>query len=373
LKVVAALLAAGSGSRFGADKLQLPLKGRPLWRHSYDTFLAHPGVAAVGIVCAADMIDTYRQSAPDAAFVAAGGLTRPESARVALAQMPADTEIALLHDAARPFVSAKIITDVIDAVSRAGAAAPGIPVADTIRELGTGNLDRSRIVAMQTPQGAEHKLFVQAYNSNAIGELTDDLAVLEAAGITPEIVQGEQANFKVTTPEDLARALAHLGPPETRTGIGYDVHPFTDRERPLMLGGVHFPEGPALDGHSDADVLLHAITDALLGAASLGDIGQHFPNTDAEWKDKPSLIFLQQAGNLLKNAGWRMLNIDATVIAEFPKVMKRSEEIRSTVAAALQIEASRVSVKATTNERLGSIGRGEGIAAFAVATISEWR
>jgi 2-C-methyl-D-erythritol 4-phosphate cytidylyltransferase/2-C-methyl-D-erythritol 2,4-cyclodiphosphate synthase len=224
---------------------------------------------------------------------------------------------------------------------------------------------------MQTPQAARADLFRTAYAS-IDKDFTDDLDVLQNAGIPFTLVAGDPTNFKVTTPADWQRAASLLGPPETRTGIGYDVHPFSqDKSRTLYLGGVAFPDTPALDGHSDADVLLHAVTDALLGAASLGDIGQHFPNTDPEWKGKPSLHFLRHAKDLLKARSWRIVNIDITLIAEFPKVMKKADEIRTTISAALDLELHRVSVKATTNERLGSIGRGEGIAAFAVATIRE--
>jgi 2-C-methyl-D-erythritol 4-phosphate cytidylyltransferase/2-C-methyl-D-erythritol 2,4-cyclodiphosphate synthase len=197
------------------------------------------------------------------------------------------------------------------------------------------------------------------------------MALVEALGVHPEIVQGEPNNFKITTPEDLARARAIASPAEVRVGIGYDIHPFSDDpSRKLFLGGVHFPDHRALDGHSDADVVLHAATDALLGAAGLGDIGQHFPNTDPRWRGAPSLTFLHHAGVLLAEAGWRIVNLDLTAIAESPKIMKKAPEIRSAIAQCLGIEDSRVSIKATTNERLGSIGRGEGIAAFATASIA---
>jgi 2-C-methyl-D-erythritol 4-phosphate cytidylyltransferase/2-C-methyl-D-erythritol 2,4-cyclodiphosphate synthase len=188
--------------------------------------------------------------------------------------------------------------------------------------------------------------------------------------VQPVLVPGEPGNFKITTPEDFLRAQGALGMSETRSGFGYDIHPFSeDAERALWLGGVHFPGHPGLEGHSDADVLLHAVTDSLLGAAALGDIGQHFPNTDPQWRGKASSHFLRHAATLLQAEGWSVVNIDATVVAESPKVMKRASEIRMAIADAVGCDAARVSVKATTNERLGSIGRSEGIAAFATATI----
>jgi 2-C-methyl-D-erythritol 4-phosphate cytidylyltransferase/2-C-methyl-D-erythritol 2,4-cyclodiphosphate synthase len=207
-------------------------------------------------------------------------------------------------------------------------------------------------------------------HTNASAHLTDEMALVEALGVDPLIVPGESTNFKITNPEDLARARAIAGSGEMRTGMGYDIHPFSDDpSRTLFLGGVPFSDHPALAGHSDADVILHAATDALLGAAGMGDIGQHFPNTDPRWHGEPSLTFLRHAVSLLAAAGWRVVNLDMTAVAESPKIMKQADRIRQVVSEAMGVEPSRVSIKATTNERLGSIGRGEGIAAFAVATI----
>lgn len=204
----------------------------------------------------------------------------------------------------------------------------------------------------------------------ASAEATDDLALLEQIGIQPELVEADPRNYKITTAEDLTRARHEHESVETRVGFGYDIHPFSpEPSRPMWLGGVQFPSGPGLDGHSDADVLLHAIVDALLGAAGLGDIGQHFPNSDSQWKDCASVHFLRSAVGLLAAEGWRVINIDATVVAEMPKVMPFSGAMRAAIAEAVGLEVARVNVKATTNERLGSIGRNEGIAAFATAMI----
>ena len=224
---------------------------------------------------------------------------------------------------------------------------------------------------MQTPQGGRADLMRRAH-SEASREYTDEIALIEAIGAPWQAVAGSHQNFKVTVPEDLIRARAMLRH-ETRTGLGYDVHAFsTELGRPLWLGGVHFSDHPGLEGHSDADALLHAITDSLLGAAVMGDIGLHFPPGDERWKNAPSLMFLEHTGRLLTAAGWEIVHVDSTVIAESPKVMPRAVEIREGIAAALKISPDRVSVKATTNEGLGAIGRGEGIAAYATATIERW-
>lgn len=366
MRVVAAILAAGQGTRFGRDKTAVPLGGKPVWRWSYDAFQTHPDVDDVLLVTSPERLSEF-----GGLWVVTGGATRQESSRHALEAVQ-DAEVLLVHDAARPFVSASTISAVIEAVHQAGAAAAGLPVTDTIKQVVEGRvvtIPRESLVAMQTPQGATTDL-LRAAHAAATADLTDEMALVEAIGVHPRIVPGEPDNFKITTPEDLERARAKVGR-ESRTGLGYDIHSFSDDpSRVLWLGGIEFPGAKALDGHSDADVLLHAATDALLGAAALGDIGQHFPNTDPQWRGAPSIHFLRHAAALLRERGWQIVNLDMSVIAEIPKVMPQAERIRSTVAEALGIDLDRVSVKATTNERLGSIGRAEGIAAFATATIA---
>ncbi|HZH97495.1 MAG TPA: 2-C-methyl-D-erythritol 4-phosphate cytidylyltransferase, partial [Fimbriimonadaceae bacterium] len=314
MRVVAAVLAAGSGTRMGSDKVLLPLRGKPVWAHSYETLKAHPDVAEVGLVCSATNLDWIRREAQGAAFVAMGGSTRPESARVAF-DCAAGADLLLLQDAARPFVTSKMISDVLAAALRSGASAPAVEVTDTIKrqsEGGLETLDRTTLRAIQTPQAIRIDLLARAY-TEGVQPGTDDLSLVEALGVTPELVAGDPRAFKITTPEDYRRAQWEVGMPETRTGFGYDIHPFADDpDRPMMLGGIQFEDCPGLQGHSDADVLLHAIVDAILGAVSLGDIGQHFPNTDPRWKDQPSLTFLRHAGDLLVQKGWRILNLDAT-------------------------------------------------------------
>ncbi|MEQ1823036.1 MAG: 2-C-methyl-D-erythritol 2,4-cyclodiphosphate synthase [Fimbriimonadaceae bacterium] len=367
MRVFAIILAAGSGERMGFDKVNYVVRGKPLWRYSFDTFLSHPEVDGVGLV------SNTVTDVPEAAFVVPGGTSRTESSRVGFAASPEWADIILVHDGARPLVSHQVITDVIRAVELSGAASPVIPVNDTIKQVTTGNiqtLTRADLFATQTPQGALREHF-QTISTSPMGA-TDDLALMEANGIRPALTQGDKLNFKVTTMDDFLKLGALLGHPETRTGLGYDIHSFsTDSSRQLMLGGVHFPAHPALDGHSDADVVIHALVDALLGAASLGDIGVHFPNSDPRWKDAPSIDFLLFSRELLANGGWEIVNVDIAVVAETPKIMVRSSEILQILAESLQIDVSRVSIKATTNERLGAIGRSEGIAAFATATIRQ--
>lgn len=366
MKTVAVLLAAGRSERFGRDKLWIQYEGEPLWRKSFRTLLANPSIAGVGIVVGMGRYDDVKQMAPEALFVVEGGDTRTQSALRGLEAVPAWTEAVLFHDAARPFVSQEVVQRVIDGVASSGAAFPAIPVTDTIKETGDDSvrtLDRARLVAVQTPQGARVEDFRKAFSLGI--EATDDMALLEAAGIKVMAVAGDVENIKVTTMED----LKGRGQVEVRNGIGYDIHRFsTDPGRELWLGGVKF-EGIGLEGHSDADALLHAVVDALMGAAGLGDIGEQFQNTDPRWKDEPSSTFLKETANLLSQNGWEVVNIDVSVLAERPKLSPRREEVRSVVAGALGIDVARVSVKATTNEGLGAIGRGEGVAAFAVATI----
>lgn len=313
-------------------------------------------------------IESLRSTAPDADAVVLGGTSRTESVVYGIEAVPESFKVVLIHDAARPFVSNSVIDRVIEASHDSPAVAPAVPVTDTIRDTGDAVpkvLDRSRLVAIQTPQSVWRKDFLATYRADS-REATDDVAILERAGVTTMIVVGDPANIKVTTPADLpAPAMT------TRTGLGYDIHSFsTDPDRPCWLGGVEFDDRPGLDGHSDADVILHALVDSLLGAAVLGDIGQRYPNSDPKWKNCSSSRFLAETGELLANEGWQIEHVDISVLAERPKIMPKAEEIRRTIASLLKIDVEQVSIKATTNERLGAIGRGEGVAAFSVATIT---
>ncbi len=369
MKVGAVILAAGRGSRFGSDKVRARLGGKPVWRWSLDTFASHPLVSQVVLVCSPENLSYFQEQVDQGVHIVEGGETRQDSCRAGCLAL-GDAGIVLVQDAARPFTSAELISNVIAATERSGASAPTVPVVDTLRTLTGEMVDRSKFVAMQTPQGALLTDLLDAHRQ-VTDQLTDDVALMERIGFKPEFVSGDPANFKITTEDDLARARAVVGYRETRTGFGYDIHRFSDDpSRPLMIGGVQF-DGMGLEGHSDADALLHAIVDACLGAAGLGDIGVHFPNDDQRWKDRASVYFLSEAATLLRQEGWQIVNIDASVVSEAPKIMPKADQMRHAIAAAIGCEARRISLKATTNERLGAIGRSEGLAAFAVATITE--
>lgn len=377
MKTYAAVLAAGSGTRFGADKAMLPLRGKPLWKWSFDTLAGHPGISGVGLVCRSESIEGALPLVPEALFVTAGGATRSDSSRIALETLPADAEAVLIHDAARPLLDVGTIDRVLEGVARSGAAAPALEATDTVKQIGkngsAATLDRTTIRLMQTPQGARVDWLREAFSMPEAASATDDMAMLEAAGRNPAFVEGSARNLKVTTPDDWAALSGWLGYPEIRTGFGYDIHPFShDPGRELWLGGVRIGGHPGLDGHSDADALLHAVTDALLGAAGLGDIGGHFPNSDPQWRGASSAQFVSHAAALLASGGWQIRNIDATVIAEAPRIAPHAEAMRRAIAEAAGIDFGRIGLKATTHEQLGAIGRGEGIAAYAVATIAQY-
>lgn len=376
-RTVALLLAAGSGTRFGSDKMVQPIRGKPLWLRTYEALADIPEIDAIGIVAAEANVEAFRLLAPEALFVVPGGQSRQESCRRGVDALPAETEIVLVHDGARPFVNREVVADVLAEVERCGAAAPAVPVTDTVRRTDRDPaeiVDRRHLVGMQTPQGSRVDWLRQAFaRAERDGkEYTDEFALLAAAGFHGTITPGNPANFKVTSPSDAARAAAAFGPPEIRVGIGYDIHPFTDDpNKVLYLGGVPFPGHRALEGHSDADAMLHAIADAILGAAALGDIGHHFPNTDSRWKGVRSDVFLRESARLVKEAGWSIANIDVTVVAESPKLSARISEMRDVISQAVQLDPRRISIKATTNERLGALGRGEGIAAMATCTLAQ--
>ena len=364
---MAVLLAAGRSERFGEDKLALAIEGGAVWLRAYRALATHPEVSAVGIVASEALLPQCQAEASDALFVVQGGASRTDSARIGLSNVPDEYDCVLFHDAARPFLSQRVVSNVNKGVAEHGAAFPALPVTDTVK-IRDGErystLDRSRLIAVQTPQGALRSCFQTAFDVTA-GDATDDMALLEAAGITAFADEGDPDNVKITARQDLPTTA------EARTGIGYDIHRFAkEPERPLWLGGVLFEgQGPGLEGHSDADVVLHAVVDALLGAAGLGDIGEHFPDTDPQWKDSPSSTFLKKSARLVQKAGWVIVNIDVSVLAEKPRIMPRRDEIRRVIAELAGTDTDRVSVKATTNEGLGAIGREEGVAAFAVATL----
>lgn len=344
------------------------------------TVVIHPDDAAL---YAASIDELPPQTRTRISAPALGGASRQESVRngleaIARASAP---EIVLIHDAARPFVDAALIARAVAAASAHGAAAPGVPLNDTVKEVDARGVviatpDRARLRAVQTPQSFRFALICDAHRAAAADarEFTDDAMIAEAAGHAVHIFDGDVANFKLTTQEDFARAMEQIGKtsfaalPDVRTGQGYDVHAF-DAGDQIWLGGVSIPHTHKLAGHSDADVLMHAITDAVLGAIAEGDIGAHFPPSDPQWKGAASSIFLAHACKLVRERGGIIAHIDATVICEAPKVGPHRDAIRESLAQIMGMEIGRVAIKATTTEKLGFTGRREGIAALAIATV----
>ncbi|MGI8923542.1 MAG: 2-C-methyl-D-erythritol 2,4-cyclodiphosphate synthase [Fimbriimonadales bacterium] len=363
---IAVLLAAGNSSRFGSDKLQVAMpEGMPLWRKSFDALNSHPSISGVGIICPKGRESDFHL--PEALFVVAGGDTRKDSSLIGVAATPENADIVLVHDAARPYVDAKLIEAVILSASAHGAAIPGMQVHDTIvrgDEWVDASLDRELLFRAQTPQGARRDWLLDALTRAT--HATDEASALRAAGYPVKLEPGSAGNIKVTLRTDLPRWSATI----TVTGFGYDVHRFSDDpERPLILGGVRFTGSKGLQGHSDADVVLHSVTDALLGSCGLGDIGQLFPDADPAWHNADSLVFLREAARLVSSKGGIIAAIDITVLAETPKLGEAREQIRAILSNELGVAQSNINVKATTMEGLGAIGRKEGIASMAVATV----
>jgi 2-C-methyl-D-erythritol 4-phosphate cytidylyltransferase / 2-C-methyl-D-erythritol 2,4-cyclodiphosphate synthase len=303
-----------------------------------------------------------------------GGATRQESVRLGLEALARDApDFVLIHDAARPLISRKVIEDVVKALEAgADGALPMVAASDTLRRKDADGrwtlVPRDNLYRAQTPQGFVYDKILKAHRAHAHEDVTDDVALAELAGLKVEMVEGEEKNIKVTRKEDFALAESLLGCGDVRTASGYDVHKFTDGDH-IMLCGLKIPHSHALEGHSDADVGLHAITDALLGCIGEGDIGQHFPPTDERWRGAPSWKFLDHAANLVRDKGGVINHVDVTIICERPKVGPHRDAMKAKVAEILKIAPDRVSVKATTTEGLGFTGRREGIAAQATATV----
>jgi 2-C-methyl-D-erythritol 4-phosphate cytidylyltransferase/2-C-methyl-D-erythritol 2,4-cyclodiphosphate synthase len=372
------VVAAGRGQRFGGDgpKQYQPLAGVPLLRHTVRAFLDHPRVDRVLVAIHADDRASYAESVADLEGTklldsVIGGATRQMSVRnglEALAVQP--PALVLIHDGARPMIAAATIDAVIDALVQADGALPCLPVVDTLKRMGGdgsigATVSREGLARAQTPQGFRFEAILAAHRS-AQGEFTDDAAVLEAAGGRVIAVPGAEDNIKVTTMDDLARLNAAFT--ETRTGTGFDVHKFGPGDG-VWLCGLKVPHTHGLEGHSDADVALHAGTDAILGAVGDGDIGQHFPPSDPKWRGAASHQFIRHAYDLMRARGGRLSHLDITIICERPKVGPHRARMVARIAEILGVEAHRISVKATTTEGLGFTGRQEGIAAQAVATV----
>lgn len=377
-RIVALVVAAGRGSRFGGElpKQWMELDGRPLLRHALGAFAAHPDIAEVRAVIHPDDSARYENAAAGLRLNPPihGGATRQESVRLgleALSDNPPD--YVLIHDGARPFVDPGLVHRVVKALKTHKGAIPALPVHDTLKRgkdgVIIGTEPRDGLFRAQTPQGFHYAEILEAHRKSAGRELTDDAAVLEAHGSAVLLVDGAEDNVKITTRQDLARAAARFeGQGEVRVASGYDVHRF-DEGTFVTLCNIQVPHSHGLEGHSDADAALHALTDALLGCIAAGDIGRHFPPTDPRWKGADSAIFLSYVAELVAAAGGRIQHVDITIICERPKVGPYRAAMVERVAEILGIAQSRVSVKATTTEGLGFTGRQEGIAAEAVATV----
>jgi 2-C-methyl-D-erythritol 4-phosphate cytidylyltransferase / 2-C-methyl-D-erythritol 2,4-cyclodiphosphate synthase len=380
MHIAALIVAAGRGTRAGegVPKQYRSVGGIPILARSLRTFANHQDVAAVATVIHPDDRALYDECCTGLAGLlqpVSGGATRQASVLAGLEALSTTNPThVLIHDGARPFADAPLISRVIDALKTSDGALPSLPVTDTLRENINGmagdTVDRSALVRAQTPQGFSYQAILAAHRDNKARDFTDDVALAVAAGIETHLVEGSEDNIKVTAPDDFTLAERFLGAvQETRTGSGFDVHRFTDGNH-VTLCGVEIPHDQSLLGHSDADVGLHAITDALLGALGEGDIGDHFPPSDPQWKGVASRAFLEHAAKLLAARGGRLSNVDVTLICEAPKIGPHRDALRMSVASILNVDLGRISVKATTTEGLGFTGRGEGIAAQAVATVS---
>jgi len=376
---VALIVAAGSGSRVDAPlpKQYLRLDGRTLLAHAARALSTHPAIDATRVVIRAGDDDLYRDAVAglDLLDPVPGGAERQESVRLGLQSLAAQApDRVLIHDAARPFVAPEMVDRLLAALADHAGAVPALPVADSLKRGAdgrvAGELDRAGLWRAQTPQAFRYADILAAHRAAAGSALTDDVAVAIRGGLEVVLVAGDAAAFKVTTPDDLrlARALAGATAGETRTGAGFDVHAFADGDH-LFLCGVRLPHDHGLAGHSDADVGLHALTDALLGAIGEGDIGDHFPPGDPRWAGAPSATFLAHAGDRVAARGGAIVNLDVTLICQTPKIAPHRAAMRDRIAAILSLSPDRVSVKATTTEGLGFTGRGEGIAAQATATV----
>ncbi len=370
-RTAALIVAAGAGIRAGGalPKQFAPIAGRPMIAHAYQAFATHPGIDEVIVVIADGAQVLLREAIGDVRIVT-GGPTRRDSVARGIAAVTADR--VLVHDAARPFPPAAVIDAVIRALDDHDGAVPVLVVADTLARAGDllGDVvPRDGLVRVQTPQGFRTDILRAAHRAwPADEDATDDAQMVRRLGGSVALVQGDAMLDKVTHPQDFAIAEARLAL-ETRSASGFDVHRLETGEQ-LWLGGVLVPHDKGLSGHSDADVALHALTDALLGTIAAGDIGTHFPPSDPQWKGADSAQFLQHAASLIADKGGRIDFVDLTIICEAPKIGPHREAMRTRIGALLDLSPDRVSIKATTTERLGFTGRGEGIAAQAVATVS---
>lgn len=380
--IAAIIVAAGTGERAGggADtpKQYRLLAGKPVLSRAIEAMQA---VDAVGVVVAVIHPDHAKRFAALGLGLTPviGGGRRQDSVLAGLrALAPQAPDLVLIQDAARPLTPPRVVESVIDALAEADGALPAVSVSDTIKRSRDGRTidateDRSSLFAAQTPQGFRFPQILAAHMRAGTlpRDFTDDAAIAEWAGLKVVLTPGDSRNIKLTLPEDFARAERLIGgevPNETRVGQGFDVHAFGPGNH-VMLGGVRIPHESGLVGHSDADVALHAICDAIYGALGAGDIGTHFPPSDPQWRGAPSSTFLRHAAQLVTDRGGRVVNLDLTIVCETPRIGPHAEAMRQAIAATCGIDPSRIAIKATTSERLGFTGRGEGIMALASASI----
>lgn len=372
-RIIALIVAAGKGERAGGDlpKQYRSFRGKPVLAHAIDALDAHPAISNIRVVIGSGQEDLY-QEAIGARSIGApiiGGATRQDSVRNGLETLAAEgaPDMVLIHDAARPFTPIAVIDRLIAALDSNLGAIPALAVVDSLARTDGTTVDRSDFVTIQTPQAFRFDTIHsahQTWGSDTVA--TDDAAIARSAGHHIALVEGDPALKKITFAEDFAMP----SPTITRTGLGYDVHAFEDGDH-VWLCGVEIPHSKSLAGHSDADVGLHALTDAILGALGEGDIGDHFPPSDPQWKGAASDRFLKHAGDLVAQHNMAIHHVDLTLICEAPKIGPHRAAMRARIAEILSIAESSVSVKATTTERLGFTGRGEGIAAQAIATIGD--
>ncbi len=388
-KTVALITTSGRGSRMGFDgipKQYLPLAGVAILRHSVLAFLNHPKIDDVMCIIHPDDVALYEQAVLgfDLLNPVFGGETRQISVRKGLEALKEyNPTKVLIHDAVRPFVSKQIISGILEKLETHPAVIPAIAVEDTIKKYGDGKiewtLERQDLWRAQTPQGFIYEDILNAHMAFKELNFTDDAALNEYAGIPVAIVPGSQNNFKITTQEDYERAknlaafLNERVKTESRVGMGYDVHAFRKRNKDenkfIRLGGADVEFDKKIEAHSDGDVALHALMDAMLGAIGEGDIGEHFSPKDSKWKNADSLEMLKIVNNLVKKKGGNITNLDLTIICEKPKISKFKEQMRDKISKTLNIHKARINIKATTTEKLGFLGRGEAIAAQAITSI----
>ena len=382
--VTAIIAAGGRGECFGGavPKQLVEVLGQTILERSVNAFLTHAAVTDVVVALPEDLAGrppAYLTNASKPVTIVSGGARRQDSVSSAFRAVSTHADVVVIHDAARPFVSADLISRTIAAASESGAALAALEARDTVKSVRLASLaqdkqfvdhtlDRRAIFLAQTPQAFRRQVLRDALQITT--DATDEAALAEAAGHPVRIVAGEASNIKITTPEDLAMAetLGRFSRASARAGLGYDLHRLVEG-RPLILGGITIPFEKGLAGHSDADAICHAVTDAILGGAGAGDIGRHFPDTDPAWKGASSIELLRKAVEIVRAQGLEVGNVDATVILERPKIAPHVDAMRAKLAEVLGVAVDRVSIKGKTNEGVGEIGRGEAIAVHAIALV----